>query len=44
MAPIWEEWIAEKTAKGYPAKKIVADLYASLKDLGVKNPFHGYKP
>ena len=41
---MWEEWIAEKEAKGYPAKKVVSDLYDVLKGFGVQNPFHGYKP
>ncbi|MBW2067015.1 MAG: TRAP transporter substrate-binding protein [Deltaproteobacteria bacterium] len=44
MAPMWEEWIAKKAAKGYPAKKILADLYGVLRNLGVRKPFHGYKP
>jgi len=44
VAPMWEEWIAEKEAKGYPAKKVVSDLYDVLKGFGVQNPFHGYKP
>lgn len=44
VAPMWEEWIAEKEAKGLPGKKIVVDLYSILKGMGVKNPFHGYTP
>jgi len=44
VAPMWEEWISEKEAKGFPAKKIVADLYTILRDMGVSNPFHGYTP
>ena len=44
VAPMWQEWITEKEAKGLPGKKIVADLYKTFKGLGVQNPFHGYRP
>lgn len=44
LAPIWENWIAEKEAKGLPGKKIVADYYNILKSMGSKKPFHGYTP
>jgi TRAP-type C4-dicarboxylate transport system substrate-binding protein len=44
VVPMWQEWIAEKEAKGLPGKKIVADLYNILKGMGVEKPFHGYKP
>jgi len=44
FSPMWQEWIAEKEAKGQPGKKIVSELYQVLKGMGVKNPFHGYTP
>jgi TRAP-type C4-dicarboxylate transport system substrate-binding protein len=44
VAPLWEQWISEKEAKGMPGKKIVTDLYETFKGMGVRNPFHGYRP
>ena len=44
MAPMWEEWMAEKEAKGLPGRKIVADLYDIFRGMGVEDPFHGYTP
>lgn len=41
---IFEEWIAEKEAKGLPGRQIVNDYYNALKELGVENPACGYKP
>ncbi|OGO42761.1 MAG: hypothetical protein A2137_00590 [Chloroflexi bacterium RBG_16_58_8] len=39
LAPIVEQWIADRTAKGLPAKQAVTDLYNILVGLGVSNPF-----
>ena len=44
FAPIWGGWIAEREARGLPAKKAVNDLYRILKELGVENPLVGYTP
>jgi len=44
FAPIWAKWIADREAKGLPAKKALADLYDIFKGLGVKRPFIGYTP
>lgn len=43
-APIWDKFIAEREAKGLPAKKFVDELYSVLKGLGEEQPFTGYKP
>jgi TRAP-type C4-dicarboxylate transport system substrate-binding protein len=39
LAPIIEEWIAEREAQGHPAKQAVQDLYDILVNAGVKAPF-----
>jgi len=39
LAPIIAQWIADKTAKGLPAKQAVTDLYSTLESLGVMKPF-----
>ena len=39
LVPLFDKWVAEKEAKGLPAKKALSDLYQILRDLGVKNPF-----
>jgi TRAP-type C4-dicarboxylate transport system substrate-binding protein len=44
VAPMWDAWIAEREAKGLPAKKYLADLYEAFQKLGVKEPFVGYRP
>jgi TRAP-type C4-dicarboxylate transport system substrate-binding protein len=44
LAPLWTDWIADKEAKGLPAKDMLADLYAFLKSQGVETPFVGYTP
>jgi len=44
FAPLWEEWIADKEAKGLPATQAVDDFYNLLKGLGVERPAIGYKP
>lgn len=44
MAPIWNDWIAAQEAKGRPAKAVIADLYKTFKEMGIKKPFHGYQP
>jgi TRAP-type C4-dicarboxylate transport system substrate-binding protein len=39
LAPIFDQWIKDREAQGYPAKQAVHDLYQSLVDQGVKAPF-----
>ncbi len=41
---IFQDWIADKEAKGLPGKQIVNDYYNALVSLGVENPACGYKP
>ena len=44
LAPIWAKWIADGEKKGLPRKKMVDELYHTLKKMGVKHPYHGYTP
>ena len=44
FAPIWNEWINTSEAKGLSAKKQAADLHKILSNLGVRDPFMGYRP
>lgn len=44
VTPIWEWWIGEMQAKGHPARQIVNDFYNISRDLGMDEPFYGYKP
>ena len=39
LAPIFDEWIADREAQGHKAKQAVDDLYQLLVDMGVKAPF-----
>ncbi|OGO45538.1 MAG: hypothetical protein A2Z05_04680 [Chloroflexi bacterium RBG_16_60_22] len=39
LAPIVEQWVSDKAAKGLPAKQAVTDYYNILVGLGVSNPF-----
>jgi TRAP-type C4-dicarboxylate transport system substrate-binding protein len=39
LAPIIDEWIAERESQGYPAKQAVQDIYNILVAAGVKSPF-----
>jgi len=44
FAPIWDEWITEREAKGLPAKEAL-DLFYSLQvEMGIENPAVGYTP
>ncbi len=43
-ADIFDKWIADKKAQGYPADKVVKEYYDQLKALGVENPTLGYIP
>jgi TRAP-type C4-dicarboxylate transport system substrate-binding protein len=42
--PLWDKWIADREAKGLPAKKAVETMYNSLKELGVDPVCAGYTP
>ena len=44
VAPLWKEWIADREAKGYPARQALDSFYNGLKALGVENPALGYSP
>jgi len=44
IAPIWEEWIAEKEAMGLPAREAVDTYYNGLKERGIEKPALGYTP
>lgn len=37
--PLFTKWVAKMEKRGVPAKKALADLYAILQQLGVKDPF-----
>jgi len=41
---VFNKWIADKKAQGFPADAIVADYYNALKALGVEKPCLGYTP
>lgn len=43
LAPVWEKWVAEREAKGLPAKKAIEEAYAIMKDLGVDVPALGFR-
>ena len=44
FGPIWNTWIAEREAKGLPAKDAL-DLFYSLQvEMGIENPAVGYAP
>jgi TRAP-type C4-dicarboxylate transport system substrate-binding protein len=42
--PIWNSWIAEREAKGLPAKQALDLFYKAQTDMGIANPAVGYKP
>lgn len=44
FVPIWEKWIAEREAKGLPARQALDDFYAEMKKLGIERPAYGYTP
>ena len=44
IEPFWDEWIAEKEAKGLPGKEVIDEFYYGLQDLGFENPALGYTP
>ena len=39
LAPIFNKWIADREAQGYPARQAVNDLHQILVNMGVKSPF-----
>lgn len=41
---IFNKWITEQEAEGWPAGEVVAEYYNSLKALGVEKPARGYPP
>ncbi len=44
LKPVWDKWIADREAKGLPAKRALADLYKIMTDEGQVNPIVGYAP
>ena len=44
MAPVWDNWIAEKEAQGLPARQVIDEYYNALKALGEEVPAIGYTP
>ncbi len=44
LAPLWNKWIADREAKGLPAKKALDEFYNLQVSMGVKIPAVGYKP
>jgi len=44
IAPIWEEWIAEREAMGFPAREAIDAYYNGLKERGIEKPALGYTP
>jgi len=44
VSNMWSKWVSDREAKGFPAKKGVAELHKILTDLGVENPIVGYAP
>jgi len=44
VSKIWNKWISENEAKGFPARKAADDLYKIMADLGIKDPIVGYSP
>jgi TRAP-type transport system periplasmic protein len=44
LKPVWDKWIADREAKGLPARKALADLYKIMTDAGQSNPIAGFTP
>jgi len=44
FAPIWDKWVADREAKGLPAREVADELYKLLTDLGQEEPLVGYTP
>jgi TRAP-type C4-dicarboxylate transport system substrate-binding protein len=44
LVPLWNKWIADREAKGLPARKALDQFYALQEKMGVKIPAVGYKP
>lgn len=44
VSAVWDKFIPDMEAQGVPVKKILAELYPMLIDLGVEKPFLGYTP
>lgn len=44
LRPVWNNWIAEREAKGLQARKALDLFYAIQKEMGVKYPAVGYVP
>ena len=42
--PLWDKWIADREAKGFPAKKAIETMYNSLNEQGVDPVCAGYTP
>jgi hypothetical protein len=39
ITPVFSAWVAKTEAKGLSAKKGLTDLYRTVEQLGVKEPF-----
>jgi TRAP-type C4-dicarboxylate transport system substrate-binding protein len=44
LLPLWSKWIADREAKGLPARKTLDEFYTLQTNMGVKIPAIGYKP
>ena len=44
LGSIWQKWIADREAKGLPARKVLNDLYKMMSEVGQKNPIAEYSP
>jgi len=44
IAPIWDKWMADREAKGLPARQMIDDYYQIATGLGVDHPVVGYTP
>jgi TRAP-type C4-dicarboxylate transport system substrate-binding protein len=44
FGPIWEKWIAEREAKGLPAREALDKFYSLQVEMGIENSAVGYVP
>ena len=44
LSPVWNKWVADREAKGLPARKALDLFYTLQEGMGIKAPAIGYKP
>ena len=44
VAPLWQKWVSDGTAKGLDRASLLQDFYSTMKRYGVEKPTYGYTP